>query len=31
VFAGMGHGMMLERSWRKVAGRIGQWLAAEGI
>jgi non-heme chloroperoxidase len=28
VFAGMGHGMMLERSWRKVAERIRQWLSA---
>jgi len=26
VFPGMGHGLMLERDWRKVAQRILQWL-----
>ena len=26
IFPGMGHGMMLERDWRKVAQRILEWL-----
>jgi non-heme chloroperoxidase len=26
IFAGMGHGLMLERDWRKVAQRILDWL-----
>jgi non-heme chloroperoxidase len=26
IFPGMGHGLMLERDWEKVAGRILEWL-----
>lgn len=26
IFSGMGHGLMLERDWRRVAGRILTWL-----
>jgi non-heme chloroperoxidase len=26
IFPGMGHGLMLERDWRKVAQRILDWL-----
>jgi non-heme chloroperoxidase len=29
IFPGMGHGMMLERDWRKVAQRILDWLGEE--
>ena len=28
IFPGMGHGLMLERSWEKVALRIHEWLSA---
>lgn len=31
IFPGMGHGLMLERDWRKVADRILSWLAERGI
>jgi non-heme chloroperoxidase len=31
IFEGMGHGLMLERSWRQVAERILGWLEAEGL
>jgi len=31
IFSGMGHGLMLERDWEKVAGRILGWLEAEGL
>ncbi len=31
IFPGMGHGLMLERDWEKVAGRILGWLEAEGL
>ncbi|MDR3213069.1 MAG: lysophospholipase [Azoarcus sp.] len=31
IFAGMGHGMMLERDWEKVATRIDEWLCAQGL
>ncbi len=30
-FAETGHGMMLDRSWPKVAARIAEWLAAQGV
>lgn len=30
-FAGMGHGMMLEADWRKVAQRIADWLDAGAL
>jgi non-heme chloroperoxidase len=28
IFPGIGHGMMLERDWRKVAERVLQWIGA---
>lgn len=31
IFEGMGHGLMLELGWRQVAGRILDWLEAEGL
>ena len=31
IFPGMGHGLMLERDWKKPARRILEWLAAEGL
>ena len=31
IFPDMGHGMMLERDWAKVAGRILDWLAEQGL
>ncbi|MDR0702067.1 MAG: lysophospholipase [Azoarcus sp.] len=31
IFAGMGHGMMLERGWENVAVRIDEWLCAQGL
>jgi non-heme chloroperoxidase len=31
IFPDMGHGMMLERSWEKVAIRIDKWLIAQGL
>jgi non-heme chloroperoxidase len=31
IFPDMGHGMMLERSWEKVATRIDEWLIAQGL
>jgi non-heme chloroperoxidase len=31
IFAGMGHGLMLERDWEKVAGRILDWLGGQGL
>ena len=31
IFPGMGHGMMLERDWRKVAARIGGWLDEQSL
>jgi non-heme chloroperoxidase len=31
IFPGMGHGLMLERDWVKVAQRIADWLAGIGI
>jgi hypothetical protein len=27
----MGHAMMLERGWEKVAVRIDEWLVAQGL
>jgi non-heme chloroperoxidase len=31
IFPHMGHAMMLERDWEKVASRIGEWLVAQGL
>jgi non-heme chloroperoxidase len=31
IFPGMGHGLMLERDWRKVAERVLAWLREQGI
>jgi non-heme chloroperoxidase len=31
IFAGMGHGLMLERDWKKPAQRILDWLAEQGL
>lgn len=31
IFPGMGHGMMLERDWAQVAGRIYDWLGEQGL
>jgi len=31
IFPGMGHGLMLERDWRNVAGRIHAWLVERGL
>jgi pimeloyl-ACP methyl ester carboxylesterase len=31
IFPGMGHGLMLERDWQKVAARIRAWLEANGM
>jgi len=31
IYPGMGHFMMLEARWRKVADRIIEWLCAEGL
>ena len=31
IFPGMGHAMMLERSWEKVALCIDSWLVAQGL
>ena len=31
IFEGMGHGLMLEQGWERVAGRILGWLEAEGL
>ena len=31
LFPGMGHGLMLERDWRIVAGRIHSWLTEKGL
>jgi non-heme chloroperoxidase len=31
IFPGMGHVMMLEADWRKVAGRIVAWLREQGL
>ncbi|MDR1462069.1 MAG: alpha/beta hydrolase [Azoarcus sp.] len=31
IFAGIGHGMMLERGWESVATRIDEWLGAQGL
>ena len=31
IFASMGHGMMLERDWAQVAGRILAWLGEQGL
>lgn len=31
IFPGMGHGLMLERDWQVVAGRIHAWLAENGL
>ena len=31
IFPGMGHGLMLERDWQIVAGRILSWLTERGI
>jgi non-heme chloroperoxidase len=31
IFPGMGHGLMLERDWEKVAGRILGWLGGQGL
>ena len=31
IFPGMGHGLMLERDWKKPAHRILEWLTTEGL
>lgn len=31
IFEGMGHGLMLERDWERVAGRILGWLGEQGL
>lgn len=31
IFPGMGHGLMLERDWKKPARRILEWLESEGL
>jgi non-heme chloroperoxidase len=31
IFLDMGHAMMLERGWEKVAGRIDEWLVEQGL
>jgi non-heme chloroperoxidase len=31
IFAGMGHGLMLERDWKKPARTLLDWLAAQGL
>lgn len=31
IFPGMGHGLMLEKDWGKVARRILDWLATQGL
>ena len=31
IFPGMGHGLMLERDWKKPARRILEWLEAQGF
>ena len=31
IFPGMGHGLMLERDWKKPARRILEWLEAKGL
>ncbi|MCL2589283.1 MAG: alpha/beta hydrolase [Betaproteobacteria bacterium] len=31
IFRDMGHAMMLERSWEKVAARIDEWLTEQGL
>ncbi len=31
IFPGMGHGLMLERDWEQVAGRIASWLEEQGV
>jgi pimeloyl-ACP methyl ester carboxylesterase len=31
IYQGMGHGMMLETGWRRVAGDIAHWLAEQGF
>jgi non-heme chloroperoxidase len=31
IFSGMGHGMMLEQDWEKVATRIAAWLVSQGL
>lgn len=31
IFDGMGHGMMLERDWARVAGRILDWLGGQAL
>jgi len=31
IFPHMGHAMMLERDWEKVAGRIDEWLVVQGL
>ena len=31
IFSGLGHGMMLERDWEKVAIRIADWLAERNL
>ena len=31
IFPGLGHGLMLERDWQIVAGRIAAWFTEEGF
>ncbi|MBI4990171.1 MAG: alpha/beta hydrolase [Rhodocyclales bacterium] len=31
IFDGMGHGLMLERDWARVAGRLLDWLGGQGL
>ncbi|KYC29347.1 Alpha/beta hydrolase fold protein [Sterolibacterium denitrificans] len=31
IFPGLGHGLMLERDWQRVAEHIRDWLAGEGL
>ena len=31
IFAGLGHGLMLERDWRKVAERMRDWLSEQDL
>ena len=31
IFPGLGHGLMLERDWRRVAERVRDWLAEQGL